>query len=349
MLSWLIRHGLARTKVIGPDIERQVADGTLRPNDLRDFVDGQLLGQTLKPEATAFLDAYYMSAGYATDFDAEFGDMPDYSVPDDAVHQDRIERRIDAAYERWVAAGRPKTGTAEALWAMPPLTVAETGDPWAQLAHKWLDSGRPLPKDSDELRADPEFMAQLASIDTKDLNITIQYYGPSELLDKSPLPEGIKVVRMERPVWHIDPELEKTVADAIGVPMDLDSLPASHWGAATLNRAIRNLGLKGKEVVLVSGMGKVRAEPTVRVFHLPGVDRDRLAAEFQRFIESVSRGKWADIPIGDVTARWRRMKFDVYHNLIWFTIDEFVVSITSSAEKSEVERMAGNLLAALQK
>lgn len=349
MLSWLIRHGLGKTKFFGPDIERQVADGTLCPNDLRDFVDGQLLGQTLKPEATAFLHAYYMSAGYAADYEVEFGDLPQYGVPDDPEHQARIDRRIDAAYERWVAAGRPKMGTAEALWAAPRLSAAETGDPWAKLAQKWLDSGRPFPKDSDELRADPEFAAQLASMDLKDLDLTFQYSGPSELLDKFPLPEGIKVIRVERPVWHLDPDLEKTVADAIGLPMDLDSLPASKWGAATLSRAIRNLGLKGKDVVLVNGMGTVRAEPTVQVFRLTGVDRDRLLPEFRRYFENMVRGKWADGFVGDLPARWCRAMFAGPHYLIWFAIDEFVVYIASSAEKAEVERMAGNLLAALRR
>lgn len=111
MLAWLIGRGLGKTRSFGPKIERQVADGTLRPNDLRDLVDGQLLAQTLKPEAVAFLDAYYASAGYSDDYEAEFGDLPDYGVPDDPEHQDRIDRRIDAAYDRWVAAGRPKMGT----------------------------------------------------------------------------------------------------------------------------------------------------------------------------------------------------------------------------------------------
>jgi hypothetical protein len=349
MLSWLIRHDLGLTRLFGPDVIRQVKDGSLRPNDLRDFVDGQLLGQTLKREAGAFLDAYYMSAGYSADYDAEFGDLPEYGVPDDPEHQVRIDRRIDDSYGRWVAAGRPKMGTPAGLWAAPRLNAAETGDPWTELAQKWLDSGQPFPKDSDELRSNPDLMAQMAALDMKDLNITFQYSGPSELLESIRLPEGIKVVRVEPPKSHVDPDLESLVADAVGVPMNIDSLPANKWGAATLNRAIRNLGLKGKDVLLVTGMGKVKADPTVQVYRAPGVDRDRLLVEFQRYQENMLRGKWADGPVGDVPARWSRAKPNLPHNLVWFAIDEYVVYIASPAERSEVELMAGRLLAALRR
>jgi hypothetical protein len=338
---------LGKTRFFGPDIKRQVADGSLRPNDLRDFVDGQLLAQTLKSDGAAFLDAYY-GGGYPTDYEAEFGDLPAYGVPDDPEHQIRIDRRIDDAYGRWVAAGRPKMGTPSALWAVPRLNTLDTGDPWTELAQKWLDSGQPFPKDSDELRSNPELMAQMAAIDLKDLNITFQYSGPSELLDKFPLPEGIKVVRVESPQFHVDPDLESLVADAIGVPMHIESMPANKWDAATLNRAIRNLGLKGKDVLLVTGMGTARAEPTAQVYRVAGLDRDRLVPEFQRYFENMLRGKWSDGSVGDLPARWCRSNFAEPHNLVWFAIDGYVAYVASPAERSEVELMAGRLLAALR-
>lgn len=348
MLSWLIRRGLGRARYFGPDIERQVADGALRPNDLRDFVDGSLLAQTLKPEAAAFLNAYYMS-GYPADYNIEFGDMPEYSVPDDADHQARIDARIDDAYSRWTAAGRPKIGTSDALWAVPRLKAPETGDPWTDMAQKWLDSGQPFPKNSDELRANPELTAALAAIDLKDLGITLQYSGSGEFLDKFPMPEGIKVVRVEPVRFHVDPDLESLVAGAIGVPMDIESMPANKWGAATLNRAIRNLGVKGKDALLVTGMGTSGAHPVVQVHFLPGVDRDQLLPEFQRYLENRVRGKWQDGRAGDLPARWCLTKIAGPTNLAWFAIDGCVAYLAGGSDRSELEVMAGNLLAALRR
>jgi hypothetical protein len=107
MLVWLIEHDLGSPKYFPTSIVQQVKDGTLRPNDLRDLVDGQLLGSTLKRAGAAFLDAYYES-GYMPEFQAEFHDLPQYGVPDDSIHRARIDRHIDAAWQEWNKSGRPK-------------------------------------------------------------------------------------------------------------------------------------------------------------------------------------------------------------------------------------------------
>lgn len=221
-----------------------------------------------------------------------------------------------------------------------------------ELAQKWLDSGQPFPKDSDELRANPELATLMGAIDLKDLDITVQYSGPSELLESHPLPEGIKVVRVEPVRYHVDPDLEKVVADAVGVPMKVDSLPADKWGAATLNRAVRNLGLKGKDVLLVTGMGTTKGNPVVQVHSLPGVGRDRLVPEFQRYHENMVRAKWRDGLVDDLPARWSTTTFSTLSPpwiLVWFAVDGYVASVASGSDRETVEAMARGLLDALRR
>jgi hypothetical protein len=62
------------------------------------------------------------------DYQDEFAELSDYSVPDDPEHQLRIDRRIDDAYERWLAAGRPKPSTPDALWSRQDLKEGVRGD-----------------------------------------------------------------------------------------------------------------------------------------------------------------------------------------------------------------------------
>jgi hypothetical protein len=352
MLAWLIGRGLGKSKFFGPKIERQITDGTLRPNDLRDLVDGQLLTQTLKPEAVAFLDAYY-HAGYPPDYEAAFPNLPEYGVPDDPEHQAVIDRLIDDSYGRWVAAGRPKPGSPGAVWARPFLTApTPTGNPLTDLAQSWIAAGKAMPRSSADFQADPDFMARLAAIKPEDLNLVFEYSSPSspeEIAAKLGLPEGIKIVRVERQESHVDQDLELVVATAIGVPLNLESLPASKWGAATLNRALRNLGVKGRDVVLVTGMGTPKGNPVVQVQSLPGVERDRLVPEFQQYHENLARGKWKDGLVGNLPARWGTAPIAEPWILVWFAVDGYVASIASGSDRETVEQMAKRLLGALRR
>jgi hypothetical protein len=126
ILAWLVRHRLVGARHFPSSIQRQVEQGQLPPNDLRDLVDGKLMRTALNKEGAGFLEAYY-AGGYLADYEAEFADLPEYGVPDDPDHQARIDRRIDEAYEAWVNAGRPKSTDPQALW-MPPGAVLARGD-----------------------------------------------------------------------------------------------------------------------------------------------------------------------------------------------------------------------------
>jgi hypothetical protein len=326
MLAWLIRRGFGNAELFGPEIVQQIEDGSLRPNDLRDLTDGQLLSDMLEGEGSAFLDSYYMS-GYAADYESEFAGSPEYGVGDDSENEARIDHRIDAAYEQWVASGRPAATTD----GLPAMAVE---------IQKLLETGSPIP---------PDFMARLEELGIRPPpieDIVFEYSGPEELIPNLPVLPGVTIRRVERKVSHLNPHLESRVAAAIGRPMNMESLAASQWGAATLNRALRNLGIRGKDVMLVSGMGKVRAEPSVQVFAAPGIGQEALATEFKRFLENRVRGKWQDCLVGDVAARSCKVTFAESTNLLWFALDGFVVDLATTDDEA-VHTMALSLLKAL--
>jgi hypothetical protein len=309
MLAWLLSHDLGDSEFFGPDLVSQVLDGSLRPNELRDFSDGKLVADMLTPEGASFLDAYY-SQGYLSDYGDEFGELPDYGVPDDPEHQARIDRRIGQAYQQWVAANRPAPGEPAAPWVSEPAIEPE------------LEATLPQP-------------------------ITWQYSGPEELLANLTLPEGIRIERVEPQRSHVDPALESAVATAIGKSMDLESLPSHKWGSASLSRALRNLGVNRADALVVAGWGN-DADPTVEIHRLKGVERDRLAAEFRPYIENRVRAKWGDGTVAELPARWGLATFAEPSTLVWFALDGFVVYLASVAPEDRVRATASRLIAGLR-
>ena len=293
MLAWTVRHELADPEFFPGEIARQLRECELFANDLRDFTDGKLMSDMLLPEGSAFLDAYYRS--YLDEYGAEFADLPEYGVPDDAEHQARIDRRIDGAYSRWVGAGRP--GGAPAT--LPGLGVDGVA-------------------------------TQIAASITGP--IVFEYSGPPELLDLSKLPPGIEVRRVEPKRFHVDPEFEKRVADAIGKPMDLDSLPASSPPP-----------LEPKKSVMVTGMGG-EADPVVEVHSLAGFTADQLLPHFGRYYENRVGGRWRDSRVGTVLARVSNQVFaDTAHVLVWYAVDGYAAYLGSRLPESEVLAMAERL------
>jgi hypothetical protein len=308
MLAWLVVHDLADPEFLSAEIVRQLRERELFPNDLSDFTDGKLMSDMLVPEGSAFLDAYYSS--YLADYASEFADLPQYGVPDDAEHQARIDKRIDGAYSRWIDAGRP--------------------------------GGAPDPHAASNVET---LAAQMAASMTG--HIVLEYSGPPDLLDLSKLPPGIEVKRVEPKRYHVDPELERRVTDAIAKPMDLDSLPASRWGSATLSRALRNLGADPRKSVMVAGMGD-QAEPVVEVHCLPGITTDQLQPHFRRYYENRVGGRWRDSQVGALSARVSVQVFvDKPHVLVWFAVDGYAAYLGSRLPESEVLALAERLQEAL--
>jgi hypothetical protein len=327
MFAWLIRRGFGNAETFGDEIVRQIEGGSLRPNDLRDLTDGKLISDMLEPEGSAFLDSYYMP-GYGADYEAEFADSPGYRVEDDPENEARIDGRIDAAYAQWVASGRPRP-TTDGLSGM----LIEI--------QKSIETGSPIPG---------EFMAKLGElgIQTPPIeDIVFEYSGPEELIPNLPVLPGVTIRRIEHVVPHLNPELEARAEAAIGKPMNMESMAMSQLGAATLNRALRNLGVRGNDALLVSGMGKVKAEPTIQVFSIAGIGRDALTPEFKRYLENLVRGKWHDCQVGDVAGRSCKVKFAEPTNLLWFAVDGYVAYLCTKDDQA-INDMAFSLLETLR-
>jgi hypothetical protein len=184
-----------------------------------------------------------------------------------------------------------------------------------------------------------------ADFDPSKVKMVWEYSGPEELLDKALIPEGVEVVRVERPPSHVDPELEARVAAAIRRPLELESLSSRRWGVASLNRALRNLGAQG--AVMVIGRGPGWSDPSVEVHRVSG-SPDALATEFKRYIENRAWAKWRDGIVGDIPARWGKEKPPGSSNLIWFAIDDYVVYLISSEDETALKSMAVAMRAALK-
>jgi len=217
-LAWLIRHDLVDRVVFDARICEQVRSGVLRPNELRDLVDGGLVAEEMNSEGVAFADAYYER--YMEEFSEEFSDLPVYGVSDEPEYEARIAAVIDRAYAEWVKAGRPKLKTPKA-------------------------GGLPT-------NLDPPPMPEIRF----------------EVVDTSKMPSP-----------HIAPDLEAKVIAAVGDPLDLMSTTARNWGLASINRALRTLGVSPTEATVLSGFGD-EGTPVVSVVVVPGVSGPKLAEVF---------------------------------------------------------------------
>jgi hypothetical protein len=291
MLAWLIRHDLVAARYFGESLVEQVKDGSLRPNDLRDAVDGKLLSVMLKPQATRFLEAYY-PGGYGEDYASEFADLTTYGVPDDSATENRIDRRIGAAWERWQRAGRPGPEDERAIWRQPSI-----GDVLPAAARPANRSERSEPKGGRRRQA-PE------------------------------------------PMLHRDPMLEGMIKRVAGSGLHIQSRDARVWGSSLLARVLRNLSVAQSDAIVATGMGSQPTDPKVEIYRVPGVDRTRLAAEFQIYFSERSR-RWNERPLGSRTVRraTSRIRSLPDYHMIWFAVDGFVIHLVSP-EKPALEAIA---------
>jgi hypothetical protein len=162
IISWLVRHDMGAMSFFSPEIVAELLRGQISPNDLRDLVDGKLISDAFTPAGAAFLDAYY-ETGYAHDYELEFGGLAPYSVPDEAEYQARIDRRIDEAYEHWIAADRPVRGLFDA-WPPPPYAPGTAAPATGDASSRW--SGTIAFTRADEIpkrHLDPDLEARVAA------------------------------------------------------------------------------------------------------------------------------------------------------------------------------------------
>ncbi len=284
-LSWLVRHKLVLDEFCPLNTAHDLESGTLRPNDLRDSVDGQLLSQILTPDGVAFLDAYYV-AGYLSDFASEFSEAPKYGVLDGLEEQRRIDAVVDRAYGRWQSGVPPQ--------AYPVSTAsASVEPPTGQPAAMLLGAAAMTVRDeTTDPHADLELERRLSNALDQPLRVassTAKDWG-SSVLNRAIRDLGVSVALVVVG-WGLGPKSEPTiyvcripgvsqarlaqVSVFLGAGPRLRALPDRMIGAATAKVAEANVpGLRspwttveccidGYVVSVGSGLGASSAEAIV--------------------------------------------------------------------------------------
>jgi hypothetical protein len=272
-LRWLIEHGLHDPAVIPPEHAAAVLAGEMTGSDLADVIDTKLGSFVMTPEGAAFSDACYDR--YLATYEEAFAPEPSYGVPDDQASYDRIAPRIDALFADWVASGRPR----------PAKDVDDEPDGLT---------------DGSVVELDREFSQEDLQTATRRI--------VDELGGFATLPDGTVIAGTAPPGWeeerqraiHGRVDLESLIPPELtDPPMDVTSSTGTTYGSSLLNRALRRLGVKPKDVSVVDGMGR-RGDATVTVsaYVVPGVGAAVLEAEFGTVVYKPGRGPWATTRLG---------------------------------------------------
>jgi hypothetical protein len=97
-LTWLIRHDLVDTRMLGRRAQR-VRDGGLVDDAVMGSVDAKLISDFMTDAGAEFSEANYGT--YLKRYDRLFAEEPDYSVAADAAAYARVEPEIDALWSTW--------------------------------------------------------------------------------------------------------------------------------------------------------------------------------------------------------------------------------------------------------
>jgi hypothetical protein len=130
---------------------------------------------------------------------------------------------------------------------------------------------------------------------------------------------------------HVSPELEALVpgglVDSTGRP---SSVRATEWAAPAVNRALRAVGVRPRDAVVVNALGgKRRGVHAVTIFGVPGVAADALAAAFE---PSIARprggGRWQLRDVAGRAVWWAQTKGEPFgweYEVAWWARDGLVV------------------------
>jgi hypothetical protein len=264
-LAWLIRHDLHNATFLPAKHVEAVKRGEMTGSDLADDIDTKLVGQVMSTEGRAFSDARY--GAYTTGYGEVFQDHADYAVVDDERNYRRAEELLDRLYADWIAAGRPKA---------PPDPSVE-GD-------------LPMP----------------AAV-----SVMLPHGLSEDQLGQLPAPWGDPEVTVIRPpteeqMAHLAPDLEALIPRNLTTPpMEVSSVRAKAWGSSLLNRALKRLGIRPKDAVVVTGMGgSGEGTLTVTIYGVAGVSAERLGAEFQAVFPRLPGSTWQPREVAGRMVSW---------------------------------------------
>ena len=111
------------------------------------------------------------------------------------------------------------------------------------------------------------------------------------------------------------------------------SVRATDYGAPAVNRALRLVGVRPRDAVVVSAVGgRLREVHSVNIFDVPGVGADELASAFEPAIYKPRRARWQRRELAGRTVWWVEEKnyFPLGDDFTaaWWTRDGLVFWIT---------------------
>jgi hypothetical protein len=300
-LAWIIHHNMHNPKVFPASHIAAVKSGEMTGSDVSDDIDTKLWSGDMNAEGRAFGDARY--ATYLAEYEAAFADRSDYSVADDLENYALIAPVIDSLYASWVADGRPKP---------PPEEEPDPTMPMADL-HAGLDISPDMSPD--------EIAAVIKEIATRSGGVILSPPTP----DQMP---------------HAAPDLEALIPrDLTSPPLEVSSVTASDWRSSLLNRALKRLETRPRDVAVVNGMGGSGEQVlTVTLYGVPGISADRLSAEFGSTIYLPPRAKWSGREIEGRTVNWAEGR---EFTVAYWVRDELVVHV--AGRPADVERAVPRL------
>jgi hypothetical protein len=237
---------------------------------------------------------------YMADYNDLLGEDADYRVAEDDALYARVAPLIDGLYADWVAAGRPN----------------------------------PEPKEPSALEAEVDAMFEAAAIPWEDLANDAD--GPMAIHLKAD--GSYQVVRPEMP--HDDADLEALIpTDIVDPPIAMNSVSATDWGSSLLNRALKQLGVRPRDVTVAAGVGG-SAERTiaVTVYRVPGASEAGLREAFAAVIYRPRRSSWSNRLIGHTTVSWAEgREGQEYWYVAYWTRYELVLHV--AGDPSDIEAM----------
>lgn len=299
-LAWLIRHDLHEPAALPRDHVAAVKSGEMSGSDLADDIDGKLVSDVLTDEGAAFSDFYYPT--YGDDFASVFASQAAYEVEDTPANYERIAVVLDAAFAAWTAAGRPSLAREEA-------------DPVAESSPE--GRGPVLPASMERAEID-------AYLDEVNRKIGL---------------EAIRVDEIEGP--HAAPELEQLLVDRLALkPAKVSSSTASQWGSSLLNRALKRLGVRPRDAMVVSTVIGSRGDTVmVALYAVPGITAASLVTEFASAIHRPSSRNWRPTEIAGLDVM---VTSDRQFTVIYWAVDGLVFHLGAS-NTADLSDLVGRL------
>ncbi len=310
-LAWAIRHDLHAPAAFDPDHIAAVKAGSMTGSDLADDIDGKLGRADFDREGAAFTEARYPD--FLDAYSTEFADERDYSVVDDEAAYARIEPLLDRLYADWVAAGRPPRPPDPLSEASPEPGAGSPIDRARFVPDFRPGTARRAELDADGapwqdgMEPDPRVPPDLDVL--RRMKADLERYGPGRPGEFTPEEIEARAAawnarqREAYPeryahVGHVALELERLLHGPF-TPDQVDSTTSTHWGSSQLRRALRALGVKPRDAIVVTAMrGSGPGTVVATIYSVAGASAEALEREFRGVIARPPGGGWEKRSIG---------------------------------------------------